>query len=168
MSTQEQRLLGPVAMRYAAMILLAAAPLAHAQLNVTVTALGSRNATTSQLSQLATLQQSPIGVAECQNDTITFQFTGVDTSRTNLQFWWGTDCMTAANRTTTTSTACNHLTAQTSINSMPTIANVTFPISSILGVACTAQTEGIQNTYVLALTSAGDPVTANQMKAFPL
>src|SRR5690349_979833 len=111
MSTQEQQLLGASAMRYAAILLLAAAPLAHAQLNVTVTALGTRDATTAQISQLATLQQSPIGVAECQNESITFQFTGVDTTRTNLQFWWGTDCMTATNRTTSTSTACTRLAA---------------------------------------------------------
>jgi MYXO-CTERM domain-containing protein len=168
MSTQEQRLLGPLAMRYAAMILLVVAPAAHAQLNVTVTALGTRDATTSQLGQLATLQQSPIGVAECENATITFQFTGVDTTRTQLQFWWGTDCMTATNRTTTTTSACNDLPAETSINMMPTLTNITFPVSSILGVQCSSGGEGVQTTYVLALTNAGDPVSTNQIKSFPL
>jgi MYXO-CTERM domain-containing protein len=168
MSTQEQRLLGPLAMRYAAMILLAAAPLAHAQFNVTVTALGTRDATTAQLSQLATMQLSPIGIEECQNASITLQFTGVDTTRQSLKFWYGTDCMTVTNRTNDNLTACEPLSASpVSINNSMTLT-ATIPVSQLSSVSCATAQENLQTTFVLALNNDGDMVAANQIKSFPI
>ena len=143
---------------------LLGASAAEAQ-EITTTAIALGDRTSLDLSDLATSNGTPIGLAECQSETLDLRFTNVDVSRTTLEFFFGDQCSDATVRQDNTTTTCQELTPSfaTEMNSQITAS---IPISELIDCSLNS---GVRTIWVLALNQPSDPVAeAGQMDSFPL
>ena len=142
-----------------AVVAVSPAP-ASAQMVLTVT--GVTNRTDNYELAALDITQSPINAAECANasTTIDLLITGIDNTRTVLDFWNGNDCNVSDNRNTATSSLCELLSPSVST----AISGVTqwtgsIPVGEL--VDCSSTTDTTESIWILAVDNAGgtDDVT---------
>lgn len=123
--------------------------------------------TTTDLADLATTNARPIGLAECDAE-LSFRFTNVDTSRSQLEFFEGASCEDVSVRTDTTSTMCNELPVPPDSIDMLSQQDIVIVARDL--VPCDeAAGSALRNVFVLALSSPTDEVTgAGQIVEFPI
>ncbi|MBK8172564.1 MAG: hypothetical protein IPK60_19810 [Sandaracinaceae bacterium] len=118
---------------------------AHAQMTASITAISDRPSP----NDATTMPLVAINAYECEIDaTITLLMNGIPASQTTLDFWRGTACNDAVNRTSTTSTACTYLfSLNTGGRSMYTLEPIAFSQFDI------CDNEGTNHIFILSTTS---------------
>src|SRR5258706_11642345 len=169
MFSTEQRLLSSASMRFMVIVLLALPAFAQAQaITVSIISLGNRPGAQITLPALSLITANPIGLTECNATTmIHLRFTGVDITRSNLQFFSGSSaCSDPTMRTSTVTTACTPLQVPAQPIQMLPQVDVTVPISNI--VPCGTLDAAAPTVWVLALTNPSDATSgAGQQVSFP-
>ncbi len=118
------------------------------------------------LANLGNPMGSPITTSDC-GESITFRFTGVDTTRTNLFFYQGSMCDDVTVRNSTTQQNCTQLDVTPVPTSNRSQIDATVPVTGL--VPCATGGSGVRNIFVLALNNTSDTVTGSgQMATFPL
>lgn len=153
----------------AALVVIAAtAPsLARAEIAVTITGFASRDDVPT-LNQLGDLNNGqPIGIAECLAEAaIEFNFSNIDTTRTNLEIWRGNGCNVADTRNDTVSDNCTQLDFVESIGGQ---AQIIIEIEADVFFDCSQESDQTPNIWVLALSDTSDDANgAGQSAEFPL
>lgn len=149
----------------AALAWLAASPAAAQEITTTVTALTGR--TVVDLTALSTVSRSPLTRAECTAGAqISFEFTNVDETRSQLHFYYGSMCDVSTVRNDLTDMSCTDFGLEYSIG-MRTQVDQTIPVSSLID--CTSTSSGTRTIWVLALDEpTSDVALAGQQDSFPL
>ncbi len=96
------------------------------------------------------LVSAPLNAEECATGSgteVELVLTNVNASKSQLDFWVGTDCNDTAPRTTTTTTACTHLDLPSLDKTISgAMMDITFPAPEF----CAELSEGMNTVYVLA------------------
>ncbi len=122
--------------------------------------------TNLSLDNLGNQMGQPLVSSEC-NKTITFRFTGIDTSRGNLYFYQGTGCDQTSVRTNSTMHSCIEL----AFGPIPTSnrSQIDVPIPASALAPCTMGGTGVWNVFVLAMNNPmSDMVSGNQLATFSI
>ncbi|HJL20148.1 MAG TPA: hypothetical protein RMH99_31065 [Sandaracinaceae bacterium LLY-WYZ-13_1] len=155
------RRLAPLALGLGLAALLAPATASAQEIMVTIQDFEGRSTTPS----LMQLGQNPTAITadECDaNAQITFRFAMIDTMRTNLQFWEGTNCDDPTVRVDETTTTCQPILLEGdtqlefAIEGRAMIDRM-IPVSDL--VPCGSGTSGTENIWVLAVENRNSEVT---------
>lgn len=144
---------------------LTAAPVA-AQ-DIVVTLRGMEGRTSVDLTDLATTSAVPISQSECNTAALLdLRFTQIDSTRSQLHLFYGSNCEMVSVRNDTTDTSCTDLDLEYAIN-MNTQVDQQIPVSSLID--CTSGSSGTRTIYVLAVDNETSEVSgAGQKVSFPI
>ena len=146
-----------------------ASPAGAQDITVSVLDFSGRAPGNFDLMDLASISANPISQGECDAAaTVTFRFSGVDTSRSNLHLYQGALCDDVMVRNDTTDDRCSELAGPYASQNRSQPPDLTFEVSEL--VPCGAGGAGIITVWVLALNSAmADEVSgAGQKVTFPI
>lgn len=136
---------------------------------VGVSSFTGRSAGTFDLADLANTNASPIGLDECDS-VITFELSGLDSSRDHVEFFEGSMCPDPSVRQDETTTTCDPLEVPDAAYTGTVLEELQVTVSDLLAEPCAdGSGSGTRNIWMLALSSPDDDASGpGQSKTFPL